>query len=242
MYIRKTIRKQRGKTYTNYLLVESVSTTKGPRQKTVCSLGDLSPRPASQWLKLAHKIENSLIGQCELMEDTDDETMDIIKKVKERLARDTSVKDTDEVISVQVDKVETARHREAGSMHVGYQFWKKLGIDEILFKAGLSEKARILTCAMTLNRLIMPLSENAMPEWIRSTAIDDILGVDFEYLSEDALYRNLDRLYPNRSVIEAALVEGERNLFNLEPRADNLCVSRTGRGCRKRKFLMEAIC
>lgn len=217
MYIRKTISKQRGKTYTNYLLVESVSTSKGPRQKTICSLGDLSPRPASQWLKLAHKIENALIGQCELMEDTDDETMDIIKKVKERLARDTSVKDTDEVISVQVDKVETARHREAGSVHVGYQFWKKLGIDEILFKAGLSKKARILTSAMTLNRLTMPLSENAMPEWIRSTAIDDILGVDFEHLSEDALYRNLDRLYPNRSVIEAALVEGERNLFNLEP-------------------------
>ena len=78
MYIRKTIRKQRGKTYTNYLLVESVSTPKGPRQKTVCSLGDLSPRPAEQWLKLAHKIESALVGQCSLIDDTDKETRDII--------------------------------------------------------------------------------------------------------------------------------------------------------------------
>lgn len=217
MYIRKTINKQRGKTYTNHLLVESVSTPKGPRQKTICSLGDLSPRPASQWLKLAHKIESALVGQCELIEDTDKETRDIIRKVKERLAKDIPEKDTDEVISVQVDKVETTRHREGGSVHVGYQFWKKLGIDNILGEAGLSTKARILTCAMTMNRLIIPHSENAMPEWIRSTAIGDILGIDFERLSEDALYRNLDRLYPGRSVIESALVEKERNLFNLEP-------------------------
>jgi transposase len=217
MYIRKTVSKQRGKTYTNYLLVESVSTPKGPRQKTICSIGDLSPRPAGQWLKLAHKIEGALVGQCELIEDTDKETRDIIGKVKERIERETPVKDTDEVISVQVDKVETVRHREGGSVHVGYQFWKKLRIDDILGKGGLSEKARILTCAMTLNRLIMPLSENAMPGWIRSTAIDDILGVDFEHLSEDALYRNLDRLYPGRSDIESALVENERNLFNLDP-------------------------
>jgi transposase len=217
MYIRKTINKQRGKTYTNYLLVESVSTPKGPRQKTVCSLGDLSPRPADQWLKLAHKIEGALVGQCDLIEHTDKETRDIIKKVKETLAKDTPEKDTDEVISLQVDKVETARHREGGSVHVGYQFWKKLGIDDVLSKSGLSEKACILTCAMTLNRLIMPLSENAMPGWIRSTAIEDILGVDFERLSEDALYRNLDRLYPGRSDIESALVENERNLFNLDP-------------------------
>jgi transposase len=217
MYIRKTISRQRGKTYINYLLVESVSTPKGPRQKTVCSLGDLSPRPAEQWLKLAHKIESALVGQCSLIDDTDKETRDIIRKVKERIQKDTPEKCTDEVISLQVDKVETARHREGGSVHVGYQFWKKLDMDNILSKAGLSERARILTCAMTLNRLIMPLSENAMPGWIRNTAIEDILGVDFEHLSEDALYRNLDRLYPGRSDIESAIVERERNLFNLDP-------------------------
>jgi len=217
MYIRKTINKQRGRTYTNHLLVESVNTPKGPRQKTICSLGDLSPRPACQWLKLAHKIENALVGQCELVEDKDRDTDRIIRRVKKRLAKEVQAKDTDEVISVQVDKVETARHREAGSVHVGHQFWKRLQMDEILSKAGLSDKTRTLTCAMTLNRLIMPLSEHAMPDWIRSTAIDDILGDDFENLSEDALYRNLDRLYPSRAAIESALVQSERNLFNLKP-------------------------
>ena len=38
MYVRKTTRRYKGKTYQNYLLVESVATPKGPRQKVVCSM------------------------------------------------------------------------------------------------------------------------------------------------------------------------------------------------------------
>ena len=68
MYIRQTTKTVRGKTYTNHLLVESVATPKGPRQRTICSLGDLSPRPASAWLKLAYRIETALAGQGELLE------------------------------------------------------------------------------------------------------------------------------------------------------------------------------
>jgi hypothetical protein len=52
MYIRKPVRSYKGKTYTNHLLVESVHTPKGPRQRTVCSLGDLSPRPREEWLRI----------------------------------------------------------------------------------------------------------------------------------------------------------------------------------------------
>ena len=46
MYMRKTVKTHKGKTYTNYLLVESVYTPKGPRQRIICSLGSLAPGPA----------------------------------------------------------------------------------------------------------------------------------------------------------------------------------------------------
>jgi transposase len=55
-----------------------------------------------------------------------------------------------------------------------------------------------------------------MPDWIGRTALADILGVDFATLNEDALYRNLDQLHPNREKIESELAERERTLFNLE--------------------------
>ena len=69
---------------------------------------------------------------------------------------------------------------------------------------------------MTLNRLIFPLSEHAMPDWMRHTALADILPLDFSALHDDALYRNLDRLHPNRDAIERHLAEREKTLFNLD--------------------------
>src|SRR6058998_1365645 len=94
--------------------------------------------------------------------------------------------------------------------------WRQLGIEAILQGAGLSERARRLTEAMTLNRLIYPLSEHAMPDWVRRSALGDILKESFSKLDDDALYRNLDRLHPNREYIERELAEREKTLFNLD--------------------------
>ena len=56
MFIKRTKRTLRGKTHTNYLLVESVATERGPRHHVICSLGSLAPAPKAQWLKLAHHL------------------------------------------------------------------------------------------------------------------------------------------------------------------------------------------
>ena len=224
MYIRKSIRGYKGKTYTNYVLVESVHTAKGPRQKTVCSLGDLSPRPRAEWLKLARKIEDALVGQDDLLDAADGEVADIVRRVRARRADRGEVTPAPSLsrtargalIKVDPSRVTTERHREAGPVHVGHQFWQRLGLDRILRDCGLSATAQRLACAMALNRLIAPCSEHAMPDWIRRTALADILGVDFGGLTEDPLYAVLDKLYPHRAAIEAALVARERSLFNLD--------------------------
>ena len=91
----------------------------------------------------------------------------------------------------------------------------RLGLDVILKSLGFSPYLVSLTCAMTLNRLIHPAAEYAMPDWIRSTALADILGVDFSRLPDDPLYRNLDRLHHHRATIESALAQREQSLFNL---------------------------
>jgi len=61
LFIKRTIRTVRGRTYINHLLVESAVTPKGPRHRVICCLGSLAPAPREQWLALAHKIESSLI-------------------------------------------------------------------------------------------------------------------------------------------------------------------------------------
>jgi len=228
MYIRKSIRSYNGKTYLNYVLVESVHTAKGPRQKTICSLGDLGARSRKEWLRLAGRIEDALVGQGDLLDVEDAEVADIVRRVRTRRVRhnmgqqergrpsSSSRRSVGVLIKVDPTRVSTERHREAGPVHVGYQFWQRLELDRILRDCGLSATVRRLACAMVLNRLIAPASEHAMPAWMRRTALGDLLGTDFDALAEDPLYEVLDKLHPHRATIETALVERERTLFNLD--------------------------
>jgi transposase len=222
MYIRKTVRRYKDKTYVNYLLVESVLTDKGPRQRVVCSLGDLSPRPPEQWLALARKLQDALTGQLSLPGMADDDPE--LRRLQHTFPAQTgppldvtasAPSSPSALISVHTDRVTYEMPRPAGHIHVGFEFWKRLGLDDILRSLGFSPPLVTLTCAMTLNRLIHPTAEYAMPDWIRSTALGDILGVDFTRLPHDPLYRNLDRLHPHRAAIESALAEREQSLFNL---------------------------
>jgi transposase len=227
MYIRKSIRSYKGKSYVNYVLVESVHTAKGPRQKTVCSLGDLGARPRGEWLKLAGRIEDALVGQGDMLDAEDAAVADIVRRVNRRrswtearqMRQPSSSSQRPKpgaLIKVDPARISTERHREAGPVHVGHQFWMRLELDRILREIGLSATVQRLACAMVLNRLIAPCSEHAMPAWLRRTALDDILGAGFDRLAEDPLYEVLDKLHPHRAAIETALAARERSLFNLD--------------------------
>ncbi|HHV79530.1 MAG TPA: hypothetical protein GXX40_07980 [Firmicutes bacterium] len=88
MYIRKTVRKTKdGKEYINYLLVECVSIPKGPRQRTICSLGPLAPGPAEEWCALAKKLESALSSQLSIVEEDDPRIREIVERVKSRKHR-----------------------------------------------------------------------------------------------------------------------------------------------------------
>ena len=135
MYIRKASRTAHGKTYFNYLLVESHLTPKGPRQKVICSLGDLSPRPKEQWLELARKLENALTGQQDLFASAcpDPELVTLVAKVQAGPRRRRGKQDQqapavrheprEEKIAVLTGAVRSEQSREAGPVHVGCQFW-----------------------------------------------------------------------------------------------------------------------
>jgi hypothetical protein len=161
-------------------------------------------------------MEAALGGQLDWVRDEKvDAVVERVRAQEGTPSRSAELGESD-LISVHADRVQTEEHREAGPEHVGHQMWKRLGLDPILAKVGFSVRARILTEVMVLNRLVFPLSEHAMPDWVRRSAIGDILGVGFESLCDDALYRHLDRLHPQRVEIEKALAERERTLFNLE--------------------------
>ena len=212
MFIKRTKRTLRGKTYTNHLLVESVATERGPRHRVVCSLGALTPGPRAQWLKLAHHLQQSLSGQESLFGQSLQDQALVQKAAVTVRGRKKRSGPSD----FDLEEVEVEEARQAGPVHVGHQIWQRLGLDEILSQAGFSHKTCLLTQLMTLNRLIEPSSELAMSEWVRRSALADILKQDFAKLNKDRLYRNMDRLHGKRAPIEAALCGKEKTLFSLK--------------------------
>jgi transposase len=213
VFIKRTTRQVGGKTYVNHLLVESIATPQGPRHRTICSLGSLAPAPEVQWRGLAQKLASALGGQTTLEPDPAIDALAAQTRPARRRPRAAAGAD---VVAIHTDQVATEDARAAGPVHVGHQMWQALALDRILADAGLSARTRRLTEIMTLNRLVSPAAEHAMPDWIRRTALGDILATDFTALADDALYRNLDRLHPQRAPIERALAARERTLFNLD--------------------------
>jgi transposase len=212
VFIKQTRKKLKGKTYSNYLLVESVATPRGPRHRVVCSLGSLAPAPREHWLRLAHNLQDSLSGQGSLLAKSAREQAVAAKLA----AAPHGAKATRRAVEFDTEALEVEQARQAGAVHVGHQIWERLGLEEILAKAGLSHKTRLLTELMVLNRLIEPSSELAMSEWVRRSALCDILKTDFSALNEDRLYRNMEELYPKRAQIEAGLCRREKSLFSLK--------------------------
>jgi transposase len=218
VYIRKTRKSYKGTDYFNYVLVESRSTPKGPRQKTICSLGSLEPAPREQWLALAQRVQSALGGQLPLPAAEDARASAVVERVRTRRARagGSPPSQGQRLIALDPTRVTVEEAREAGPVYVGHQMWRALGLSEILAGAGLAERACVLTEAMVLNRLIAPRSEHAMPDWMRRSALEEVVHSDFSKLNDEALYRNLDKLHPHREQIENALAQRERTLFNLD--------------------------
>ena len=187
---------------------------------TICSLGSLEPAPKAQWLSLARKLKSALAGQQTFLPDPQvvplAATITAAHPAAATQQQAPPQAPASEVVAGQADQVEVEVAREAGPVHVGHQLWQKLTLGAILDQAGLSPRTQLLTELMVLNRLIHPLSEHAMPDWIRRTALGDILQTEVSELADDALYRTLDRLHPQREMIETKLAAQEQTLFNLE--------------------------
>ncbi len=85
MFMRKKTKKRNDKTYTYYQLVESYATPKGPRQRVVASLGDLSPRPREEWIQLFREVQAALSGQEDrTVEVVSDEAKEVAERVREK--------------------------------------------------------------------------------------------------------------------------------------------------------------
>lgn len=221
MFIKRTSKTIKGTRYDNYLLVESVNTPKGPRHKVICSLGNLGAGSADKWLEVAHKVQRSLSGQLPLLP-ADPEVERIVAKARESgsltepRASNPAAEEEDRYVSMDTHSVQLTDSCEAGPVHVAHQMWQKLELEEVLTEAGLPPGARRLAELAVVKQLVEPGSEHSIPQWVERSALPDIYAGSLPPVNDTALYRNLDKLYPERSKIEKDLSDRETKLFGLD--------------------------
>jgi hypothetical protein len=100
VFLKPTRKTVCGKTYTNHLLVESISTPKGPRHRSICSLGSLEPAPRQHWLGLAHKLQAALSGQQSWLPDAR------VDSLRQQIQTKTRPGTQPELVSVVPEQIE----------------------------------------------------------------------------------------------------------------------------------------
>jgi transposase len=216
MFIMAARKTQQGRTYTYYNLVNTVRTAKGPRHHVVLSLGSLPEVSPEQIKLLGRLIDQRLGGAIRLLPEApaclEAEAERIAALVSEKHGR--RAKDG-ELVTVDTGSIQLSEALLLGAPYVGLEFWRKLGLEEILTECGISEKRRRLACVEAIARLVAPASELATATWVSRTALPALLHERLTYVNKDALYRTSDQLWEKRQRIESMLAGRERTLFDL---------------------------
>ena len=217
MFIRLNPRRKGDHTYNTFSIVESERTPKGPRQRAVLTLGPQFDVPRERWKDLIRMIEDRLYGLGGFLPEYPEliAWADQIASMLQREKARQPLPESPQAVTVDLNSLEASESYELGPVTVGHFIWNELDLPAILERCGLGQRYRALAEVEVLSRFIDPKSENATPDWVRRTALGELLDHSFESLVEDPLYRVSDALMKNKVRLEEELYARERSLFGL---------------------------
>src|SRR6266567_4352207 len=205
MFLRPNHRSKDGKEHTYWSLVESVRTPDGPRQRTLCHLGELNGSDQARWLRTVEVFNEQ--GEAQQLK--------LFPSHIEPPAEDS------QVARVLVNKVRLERTRQFGACYLGLELWRRLELDRFFEQAVDDGAADVpwsrVAALLAINRLCAPGSELAIEQrWYPSTALDDLLGIESGQINDTRLYRCLDRILPHKTKLEQHLKQRYGELFGAE--------------------------
>jgi transposase len=204
MFLRKLRVHKDGKEHGYWSLVETIRTTDGPRQRTLCYLGELNGSAHARWQKTIEVFnEHGESTQLKLF------------------SSEAEVPDDPNVARVLVKKVRVERTRRFGDCYLGLELWKQLGLAEFFAQHLDVDGADVpwsrVAAVLAINRLCAPGSELAVEQhWYPCTALDDLLHIAAGKINDTRLYRCLDRVLPLKTRIEQHLKQRFGELFQAE--------------------------
>jgi transposase len=205
MYLREHVRTKDGKDHAYWSLVETVRTPEGPRQRTLCYLGELNTSARTRWQRTIEVFNQQ--GESRQLK--------LFPSEVEPLEKDPNV------ARVLLKKVRLQRARQLGNCYLGLELWKRMGLDDFWQEALDGEPADVpwsrVAAVLAVNRLCAPGSELAIEErWYPATALDDLLGIEPGKINDTRLYRCLDGMIGHKTKLERHLRQRYGELFGAE--------------------------
>jgi len=204
MFLRRIVRRSRGKTLSYWALVESYRTARGPRQRILSYLGELTATERKDWATLAEGFQEPL-------------------RLQQQQGKlfESSAEPVPERVTVDVRRVRVERARDFGEVWLALLLWQKLGLDRLLAELLPTGQEEIdwatVIALLVVARFCNPSSELHIADtWYRGTALEDLLGVPIEKVNPERLYRALDRALPLKPAFEKHVRGRLGELFPVE--------------------------
>jgi transposase len=205
MFLRSKRRFKNGKCHRYYSVVENRRLS-GDRvvQRQVLYLGEINDSQEAAWRKTLEVFdeERRTTDQMSLFPEDRPIPPDAVNALR-----------------LQMTELSLHRSRSFGDCWLGLTLWQELGLDAFWSRCLANEAGEVpwerVLAILVINRLVDPGSEwRIHREWFLQTALDELLGVNFDAASKDRLYRCLDRLVEHKDALHRHLVEQWRTLFN----------------------------
>ena len=207
MFLRSNKRIKDGKEHRYFTVVESRRLRSGKvAQRQVLYLGEINDSQQAAWRK----------------------TLDVFDEQQHRFTplslfpEDRPVPaDALDSVQVKLSQMKLERARPYGNCWLGCELWSQLQLDRFWSEklpAGRESVAwaQVLEL-LVVNRLIAPGSEfRVHRQWFDQSAMDVLLGQDFQVAEKDRLYRCLDRVLQHKQDLFVHLQQRWKDLFQAE--------------------------
>lgn len=225
MFIRRTATRNRtsGDAYVTFRLVRTERIEGKVRQITLLNLGRHFAVPPEDWPLLCARLEQLISPQGDFLPlELPPALEQQAQRYKALLvahapAEDTATASAPMFEMVDIQSLELTQPRSVGVEYVALEAMAALGFEAFLKTLGLNGVTCSAIVGQVVARMAAPGSELSTWGWLRrSSALGELLDVDFETLSLMRLYRSSDALVKHREAIESYLFGQLSTVFGLQ--------------------------
>lgn len=209
MYLRHIQRKKNGKEHSYWSIVESRRLADGRvSQRHVLYLGEINDAQERAWARAVEVFPD---------ETGPPQTMALFPE--ERL--DAKVEKGTAVVRLRLKELSLHRPRQWGACWLALYLWRELRLDQFwgqrLQPSRKGTRWDQVLAVLTVYRLLAPGSEWRLHrQWFESSALADLLGVDFSVADPHKLYGCHDQVLAHKTALFQHLVQRWRDLFAAE--------------------------